>query len=235
VRPWSKVGWLPSACLVVRAVDLEAGAFDEGRRVGEDVDLVWRLAGRVRYEPRSVVTHGTRSSWAAWLRQRQGYGRSAALLDARHPGVLAPVVLGRWAAPALGAAVARRPWAVALAVGWSAVALHHRLPVGPGRVLEAGRLSVEAPVRSAIGLADGAGRTWLPALLPLCLVSRRARLATAAAVATRVVRSRSGLDPLRGAVLRVVEDAAYAVGVWEGAVRERRPGVVLPRLTLAPR
>jgi mycofactocin system glycosyltransferase len=232
VLPGARVGHVPAAALLCRVADLGDG-FDEAMRVGEDVDLVWRLAGRVRYEPQVVVTHATRGSLVAGLRQRYGYGRSAALLDARHPGVVAPVVLGRWAAPVLGAALTRRPWAVGLALGWSFSALHQQLPDGPGRALEAARLSVEGPLRSAVGLADGAGRAWLPALLPLALVSRRARVVTTLAVGTRIVRSRSGLDRVRGGGFRVVEDLAYAAGVWVGAVAGTRPRALLPRIRAA--
>lgn len=234
VLPGGRVGHVPAAALLCKAADLGDG-FDESLRVGEDVDLIWRLAGHVRYEPRVVVTHATRDSLVSGLRQRHGYGRSAALLDARHPGVVAPVVLGRWTAPVLGAVLSRRLWAVGLAVGWSFAALHRQLPDGPGRTVEAARLSLEGPVRSAIGLADGAGRAWLPALLPLALVSRRARVLTALAVGTRIARSDSGLDPVRGGAVRVVEDLAYAAGVWRGALAGRRPGALLPRITAAGR
>ena len=67
----------------------QVGGFDPSLRVGEDVDLVWRLveAGwRARYEPQSVVGHRPRATLAALLRQRFGYGRSAGALDRRHPG-----------------------------------------------------------------------------------------------------------------------------------------------------
>ena len=54
----------PAAAAVVRRRALEeVGGFDPSLRVGEDVDLVWRLvdAGwRARYEPRSVVGHRPR-------------------------------------------------------------------------------------------------------------------------------------------------------------------------------
>ena len=59
VRVHGTVGYLPSACLLARVAAL-AGGFDERMRVGEDVDLVWRLleAGwAVRYEPAAAVRH----------------------------------------------------------------------------------------------------------------------------------------------------------------------------------
>ncbi|MDO9458303.1 glycosyltransferase, partial [Nocardioides sp.] len=107
VRPGSEVSYLPSACLVARTAVLrdEAGGFDEELRVGEDVDLVWRLvaAGHgIRYDPDVVVTHDTRPTVGAWLRQSFGYGSSAAPLAARHGSAVAPAVLR----PGLGLAAA---------------------------------------------------------------------------------------------------------------------------------
>lgn len=239
VAPGARVGHVPAAALLCRVSDLDAG-FDEGMRVGEDVDLVWRLvaSGRqVRYEPRVIVTHTTREALSAWLGQRHGYGRSAAALDVRHPGRVAPVVVGHRAAPVLAAALTRRPGLVALALAAGSAGLHRRLPYGSGRVRAAARLSVQVPARSAMQIADGAARTWLPVLLPVALVSPRARAATAVAVTVRLVctcRCRPGLDPVRGAGLRVLEDLAYACGVWRGALAHRRTGAAAPRLS-APR
>jgi len=53
VRPGAAVAWLPSACVVAR-VDRLGEGFDSDMRVGEDVDLVWRLTSDghvVRYDP----------------------------------------------------------------------------------------------------------------------------------------------------------------------------------------
>jgi hypothetical protein len=59
VRPGAAVAWLPSACLVGRTDAITPG-FDAILRIGEDVDLVWRLvdAGqRVRYDPTGEAHH----------------------------------------------------------------------------------------------------------------------------------------------------------------------------------
>lgn len=69
VRPGAGVGWLPSACLVGRTERLGAG-FDVDLRVGEDVDLVWRLVAsgqRVRYEPEVTARHDARPTVRGWL------------------------------------------------------------------------------------------------------------------------------------------------------------------------
>lgn len=233
----TRVGYLPAAVLLCRREALGQG-FESSLRVGEDVDLVWRLAEAgwsVRYEPRVEVRHETRADRRSWLRQRAGYGRSAALLDARHPGRLAPVVVSRWSVPALVCLAARRPGPALACTALSAAVLWTRLPAGPGRTAEAVRLSVQGPGWALLGLGTAAARPWLPALLPLAAVSAPARRLTAAAVAVRLVRERGSRPPGLGltawAVLRLADDLAYACGVWAGALRGRRTGPLLPRLS----
>ena len=72
------MGYVPGAALVARVNALRAAdGFDSKMRIGEDVDLVWRLdeAGhRLRYEPDSVVYHAPRTTPFAWMRQRFEYG-----------------------------------------------------------------------------------------------------------------------------------------------------------------
>ncbi|WP_250286836.1 mycofactocin biosynthesis glycosyltransferase MftF, partial [Frankia sp. CiP1_Cm_nod2] len=125
VRPASRVSYVPSAALVVRAAALrELRGFDERMRFGEDVDLVWRLvrAGwQVRYEPASRVGHAPRVRWTAWLRQRFDYGTSAAPLAARHGTAIAPVRMSVWSALSWAAVAAGRPRAgLAAAAGTAA-------------------------------------------------------------------------------------------------------------------
>ncbi len=88
VRVHGAVSYLPSACLLAR-VDALGDGFDERMRVGEDVDLVWRLLGAgwgVRYEPAATVRHQHRTHLGEWLRRKAFYGTSAAALAARHRG-----------------------------------------------------------------------------------------------------------------------------------------------------
>ena len=78
VVPGGAVPYVPSACLLVRRDCFGAG-FDDALRVGEDVDLVWRLHDRgwlVRYVADAVVTHRARASWRRWWSQRVDYGAS---------------------------------------------------------------------------------------------------------------------------------------------------------------
>ncbi|HEV7655786.1 MAG TPA: mycofactocin biosynthesis glycosyltransferase MftF [Mycobacteriales bacterium] len=232
----TRVGYLPAAVLLCRRDALGAG-FDETMRVGEDVDLVWRVAGAghpVRYEPRVVVEHETRTGFGSWFGQRQGYGRGGAALAARHPDRLAPVVISRWSLPALACLAARKPgWALGC-TALTAVGLWTRLPAGPGRAGESARLTAQGLGWTLLGLAEAAARPWLPALLAASVVSRRARRATALALAVRLVRTRGGrspdLAPATWAALRVADDLAYGTGIWQGVLRDREPGPVLPRI-----
>ena len=237
VAPGARVGYLPAALLLCRRDALGAG-FDESMRIGEDVDLVWRVAAAghpVRYEPRVVVEHETRPGFARWFAQRFGYGRSAAALAARHPDRLAPVVISRWSAPALLYLAARRPGPAAACTALTAAGLWTRLPAGPGRTAESARLTATGLGWTLLGLAEAAARPWLPAMLTASTVSRTARRVTAVAISVRLVRTRHGRSPdqhpLTWAALRVADDLAYGTGVWAGALRHREPGPILPKIT----
>jgi mycofactocin system glycosyltransferase len=243
VRARTRVSYVPSAALLARTdVLLASGGFDEDLRHGEDVDLVWRLDEcglRVRYEPASEVWHQPRRTLGAWLRQRMGYGRSAAGLARRHPGAVAPVAVSGWSAavwtlvglghPVTGVAVGA---ATAGALARKLQALHHPVQeslqlAGLGHLF-AGRL-----------LASAVTRVWWPLVVPLAIVSRRVRrLLVAAAVVPAMVdwvRTRPAIDPLRYLALRLLDDGAYGVGVWRGAVEVRTIEPLLPDLTSWPR
>ena len=88
VLPRSPVSYVPTAALLVRRAALLAAGFDESMRIGEDVDLIWRLheAGwRIRYEPAVQVAHHEPATWPALLARRYRYGTSAAPLAAGTP------------------------------------------------------------------------------------------------------------------------------------------------------
>ncbi|MGO1886265.1 MAG: mycofactocin biosynthesis glycosyltransferase MftF, partial [Citricoccus sp.] len=97
VAPGGQIGYVPTAALVVRRAALPDPPFEPGLRVGEDVDLVWRLIDggwHVRYLPDAEVHHEVRSGVLAWARRHATYGSSAVPLEQRHPGRLAPATLG---------------------------------------------------------------------------------------------------------------------------------------------
>ncbi len=233
VRSGARVGHVPAAVLLCRVAALGDG-FDEALRVAEDVDLVWRLAAQglaVRYEPQVVVRHATRAAVRPWLAQRHLYGRGAALLDQRHPGQVAPAVLGRWSFSVLALLLARRPALAVVAGSVNATVLHRRLPSAPGRTVEAARLAADGVGWSALSLADAGARVWLPVLLPAAVGSRTFRRLVVGVVLLRLWRTRpAGVPTPLWLVLRVVDDLAYGTGVWRGALARRRWRVVLPRV-----
>ncbi len=153
VAPDGAVRYVPAAALVARRRAL-IGGFDPDLRVGEDVDLVWRLhdeGWRVRYEPSVTVFHHEPSSWPQLLGRRFRYGTSAGPLAKRHPGRLVPVEL--------------RPWPTAAAVAWltgrrrTGLATVAALGRGPGSTGPPPRHPTFAhpPLERGGGRVDGGG------------------------------------------------------------------------------
>lgn len=109
VAPGGQLGYVPTAALLVRRDALPEPAFEDGLRVGEDVDLIWRLVAQgwtVRYVPEVEVRHEVRTGLLAWVRRHAAYGSSAVPLEQRHPGSLAPATLGWPGLLALGGVLA---------------------------------------------------------------------------------------------------------------------------------
>jgi mycofactocin system glycosyltransferase len=227
VRAGSRVSYVPAAAIVCRTDALRAvGGFDETLRLGEDVDLVWRLdaAGhRCRYEPAVEVHHDPRPTWRAWARQRVGYGSSAAPLARRHPGALAPLRMSGWSITTWALAMIGRPASVVagVAVGTgSAAALVRKLPDVPPAV--AFRLAATGNLRAGGQLAEAVRRVWWPIAL---VASIRSRTARRVLVASLLAARR----PLVAA-----DDVAYSVGVWRGVIAERTVAPLVPEISSWP-
>jgi mycofactocin system glycosyltransferase len=239
VGPDRAVRYVPTAALVVRRAAVVDG-FDPGLRVGEDVDLVWRLLAegwRIRYQPSATVHHREPSTWAALLRRRFRYGTSAAPLADRHPGRLAPVELRPWPTLAVGALLAGRSGTALAAVVASGARMATTLGprgVPPGRSLLWG-------VSGAGWTLVGLGRAVTMLASPLALVAAGRSRRWAAAVAVLVVsppmvewwQRRPALDPLRWTVASVADDMAYGAGVWSGCLATRSLRPLLPTLRLS--
>lgn len=224
IRAGTRVSYVPAAVIVCRTDAVRAiGGFDAGLRFGEDVDLVWRLdaAGwRCRYEPGVEVLHRPRGSWPAWVRQRIGYGSSAAPLARRHPGALAPVHMSGWSAGAwLLGAIGHPVAGAAVGVG-SALALTEVLDDVPPEV--AFRVAALGNAHAGRTLADAVRRVWWPVL---AIASTRSTIARRVALVSVMAA---------GHPLRVVDDLAYGVGVWRGMLRERTIAPLLPRFSSWP-
>lgn len=235
----TRVSYVPAAVVLCRTAAVRGiGGFDETLRTGEDVDLVWRLAEaghRCRYEPTVVADHEPRPHISAWLRQRVGYGRSAAPLAVRHPGALAPVRMSGWSAAAWALVAARRPVLAAAAVAGTTVALMRKLTDVPPA--DAARLAVRGHLAAGRQLARAMRRVWWPFAVVAALCSQRIRrLVLVAVVAEPVLdacRQRS-VQPVRDAPLALADDLAYGVGVWAGVFAEREAGPLVPGLSAWP-
>ncbi len=241
VRPGAAVAYLPSACLVGRT-DLIDG-FAEEMRVGEDVDLVWRLIARghrVAYEPSVTAGHDVRTSISGWLGRKFAYGSSGAALAARHGSHVAPAVLSPALAAAAAAVLARQRWAPALAAGslcFTARSIHRGLPSELRRVERvavsfrlAGRgLSWTVRQEAALLL-----RHWWPVTLVggLALPGVRRAAGTALVVDAVVALRERREEPIETYVLLVarrLDDLAYGAGLWWGVARAGSLDALRPR------
>lgn len=78
----------------------ETGGFDpELIAAGDDVDMCWKVLDRgwkIGFHPCAVVWHHRRPGLRAYLRQQRGYGRSEALVEARHPARFTTTGTARW-------------------------------------------------------------------------------------------------------------------------------------------
>ncbi|WP_344102959.1 mycofactocin biosynthesis glycosyltransferase MftF [Nocardiopsis rhodophaea] len=243
VGPGGPVSYVPSAALVVRR-EACPGGFDADMPVGEDVDLVWRLTDAgwaVRYEPTATVRHDHRLRLGALLARRFDYGTSAGPLAARHGDRVAPAVISPWSAAILGLMLAGRPAAAAALTVTAIGLLARRLSGIRSPVPEAARMVGLGTLGSARGMLFAMGRVWTPAVLAAVVLTavrspRAAALAGGALALPHVVewrRCRPALDPARWTGVGLTADAAYAAGVWRGAIRERTLVPLLPRLSTA--
>ena len=231
VRPGAAVAWLPSACLVGRTERLlGVGGFDGRMRVGEDVDLVWRLVAagdRVRYDPAYEARHDARPTLAAWMARKFIYGTGGAALAERHPGNIVTAILSPSMGVAALALLARRPWSVPVALAGTArgvQVLLRALPPAAGRRGLAARLSLRGlgwALRQESALVL---RHWWPAAFCAAIVSRRARRVIVSAMAVDLVvgaREVRGRNPFATFAGRRLDDCAYGAGLWWGALRSR--------------
>ncbi len=229
------VPYLPACNLLLRRSAFEAaGGFRRGMRVGEDVDLSWRLAAqglRIFYLPEAAVRHRYRDRLLSFMGRKRDYARSEAQLRRLHPQRFRsrPGWIGVGTAALLGAGVAlMAPGLIALGFAVPFVCLAPRIAAGrgvlgvfsPGRVLmawlrgvlgtilhEARRLTRVTLVLWALPLA-----LW-PAILPVAL------LVFALGAAGEWVVRRPHIGWPRFVAGFAAESLAYSVGKLEGEAR----------------
>lgn len=239
VRPGGRVGYLPTAALVLRRAAVNEDFFDEGLRYGEDVDAVWRLADsgwRVRYEPQAQVVHTEPATWSAYLARRYHYGTCAGPLALRHPDRIAAIMLRP--APAVTAAVLLLacPALAGVLLGSAVCGLPRHLRRAGLSATAAAWVTAQPVGATMVGLGRALAQVGLPAL-PAAAVApgRRGRRlammgALAAAPALRDwLATRPPVDPVRWTLASLADDAAHGVGVWHGALRSRTLAPLLPR------
>jgi cellulose synthase/poly-beta-1,6-N-acetylglucosamine synthase-like glycosyltransferase len=227
------VSYVPTAAVVARRLALRAvTGFDPALRVGEDVDLVWRLhsAGwRIRYDPAVQVNHHEPATWSALLARRLRYGTSAAPLAVRHPRNIPPLVLDLWSAVTVAALLARRPVAAVAAFALSMLTTNRTLRAHDLPTSGVSRVRATAVANTWLGAGRYATQYAMPLLLGLAVVGGRRRWGRRAAVASLVLgpplaawaTRRPAVDPIRFAAAALADDIAYGAGVWAGCVRHR--------------
>ncbi|MFF4274239.1 mycofactocin biosynthesis glycosyltransferase MftF [Streptomyces sp. NPDC001536] len=242
VRPGTPVSWASTACVVAR-VDALKGGFDETMRVGEDVDLCWRLIGngwRVRYEPAVEAAHEHRARFDDWFLRKAVYGTGAAPLARRHPDHIAPAVFAPWSTALVIALLAQRRWSVpaaGAALGVATVRIARKLDGIEHPYRLAVRLTANGAVSALSQTSALVNRHWWPLTVLGCSVSARIRRAAATAAVTDIAleyrSDRASLDPIRYGLARRLDDLAYGTGVWLSALRGHSVRALRPRVSSA--
>jgi mycofactocin system glycosyltransferase len=234
VMPSGPVSYVPSACLLVRRSALGDG-FDESLRVGEDVDLVWRLFDQgwlVRDVADLVVVHRARGTWRHWWNQRVSYGESSSDLAQRHGSRLAPVRSDIWTLIAWSSVLAGKPMIGARIVRVARGALRSRLASSTDDADHvASEVVTKGMVRAGGPLARAIVRTFGPLLLLVALhpkIRRKALLIFAAGTAWRWRRSEFHASDVP---LALADDLAYSAGVAKGAWRVKSLKALTPKIS----
>jgi len=214
IAPLSRIGYVPTAALIARAEVIRSlGGFDEELRVGEDVDLEWRLieAGwELRYDPSSVVGHEVPRRWSELLGRHLRYGTAAAALERRHPGNVPPLVLAPWPTATVVALLARRPLVASVIAVCAGVDCSRRL--------HGAALAKNAALAKSTALANNAA-------LPM---------RTAASITTRsIMQTWLGIGRWCS---QLALPAVAVMAVWPGRSPAARPGrrVAAASLLLGP-
>lgn len=249
VGPGEVVAYLPACNLVLRRDPfLAAGGFTAEMRLGEDVDLTWRLLRRglrAQYVASGTIIHHHRERLGALLRRRSDYASSEADLQLRHPAGRRVMPLPRSSLlvlAALTAASLNAPAALALLTLVAAVLIHE--VIGKRRRLR--RLGVVVPVQrvtaavlrehfaSMHGLSANVVRYYglpllgLAGLFPALLPAAGILFVLVPATDHRRLKPSCRLPTFVG--LFWLEMIAYQLGVWRGCLAQRTLRPMIPKL-----
>jgi mycofactocin glycosyltransferase len=258
VRPGARVSYVPGAALMVRRSAAGAGfapGMYVGEDV-DFVWRLSAAGWRVRYEPAAVMAHDHRVKFPAWFARRADYGTSAAVLEQLHPGAVRPLYVSWWTVGAWAAALSGRPVAAVALTSTATALLARRLsrvtgerwpvPSRPAtgsrsywltsREAAAWRLAVRlvagGTIEAGRPLGSALSRTWWPLAIPAAIALPKLRVPVAALILAPPLLDwadrRPPLDPARYAAARLLDDAAYSLGVWKGCLERRTLRPLLP-------
>jgi hypothetical protein len=197
---------------------------------------------RVRTPYVAFVDSDVDPGWLATLRRHLD-DRAVALVAPRICGPEAGVGDGwldryeraRWSAAFALALLAQRRWSAPVAVATAALAIRgaaRQLKRSDHPLRAAATLVLEGAVATLWQTAAALTRHYWPAAAAVALVSRRARRALVAAAVGEAVaawwRIRPDLDPVRYLVAHRLDDAAYGLWLWAGALRARSVAALTP-------
>jgi len=234
VVPGGPVNYVPTACLMVRREAFGVG-FDDELRLGEDVDFVWRLHDHdwlVRYNADVEVTHRARRSWRRWWDQRVGYGASSSELAQRHHDRLAPFRADAWNVVAWLSVLAGKPPLALRIARVTRDALQEKLADqadDPKSLANA--IVTRTMVRTGAPLSRAVVRTYGLVLLGAALHPRLRRPALTLFAVGTAWRWRHQRLHLQDVPLAIADDAAYGVGVFQGAWRTKSLVALTPHIS----
>lgn len=239
VRPLSRVSYVPTAVLVARTETiLQLGAFDDAMRQGEDVDLIWRAVrngGMCRYVPSVECMHQPRQTIRALLKQRFGYGSSAAFLDKRHPFTASPLRTHLFLLLPSLALISGNLYSFFLLTPF--VLMYFLISLSSTRLSVPDRLRVVfLGFRSTLSLtAQAITRAWWP----LFLIAGFFNVYPAAMLTFSILvppifglMRRKSSYPLRYLAVRTLDNAMYGLGVWKSVIQTRNVRCLLPVITI---
>lgn len=239
VRPVSRVSYVPSAVLVARTSTIrDVHAFDASMRVGEDVDLVWRLVEsglQCRYVPSVQCIHAPRTSYFGLLKQRFDYGSSAATLDRLHPNSATP----------FRSHILFTIPAAAILMGYLFVAMFALVPAFAFVFYSLRTTAMPIKIKALVArkgiassttlLARAISRSWWPLFFIASFLSLRLgamlTFSVLAPPAWGILRYKPRYT-FRYLGTRILDNFAYGLGVWSGALRAKKFRCLVPVITL---
>ncbi|WP_330255113.1 mycofactocin biosynthesis glycosyltransferase MftF [Nocardia sp. NBC_00565] len=250
VAPNSRVPFVPTAALIMRRSALADVAqvgfvFDPALRVGEDVDVIWRLhrAGwRIRYDPAVQVEHEEPATIGDLLIRRFRYGTSAAPLAQRHPSAIPPLVVAPGPALTVLAVLMRQPLLAGVGIVMSVCSTIRALRRAGAPLNRAVPATVTGVYQTWLGIGRYCTQFAAPLLALACATppgrrrSTRWRWRAAAGslllgpAVTRWAKQRNKRNPIGAVLTDIADDIAYGAGVLSGCLRQRIATPLRPRV-----